>query len=172
MHYSALSKEPLQCLVSGPQDISCFEAELAQEVVCSPAVLSKPRPKTTGWRLWKEPPIHSVNEFKWGPGWLRAWEQLLSTSEVEILCTTAGIRALCYLVPPGVGPDLDKLQHWGGLFQWRPFSYGPFHRRLWPVGCCCSPPCGFNFVLCFYSQKGKTNSHLGYNNEFDSIARG
>lgn len=48
MHYSALSEEPLQCLVSGPQDISCFAAELAQEVVCSPAVLSKQRPKTTG----------------------------------------------------------------------------------------------------------------------------
>jgi len=169
MCYSASSEEPLQCLVSGPQDISCFEAELAQEVVCSSAILSKPWPKTIRWKLWKEPPICSTTELKREPGWLRAWEQFVSRSEAEVLGTAVWIRGLCCLVPPGLGPDLDKLWHQGGLFQWGPFSCGPFNGIVWPMGCCCSSSSCFNFFLCFDSQKGKINSHN--NTEFDSIVR-
>lgn len=35
LHYSAWSEEPAQCVVLHSQSISYFEAELAQEFVCS-----------------------------------------------------------------------------------------------------------------------------------------
>lgn len=160
MPYSAVSEEPLQGLVLGPQDVCCFKAELAQEVVCSPAVLSKLWPKTTGWSLWKEPPIRSATELKWGSGLKPAFKHIRGWNPVH------NVRYQRSLLLGTTWSWLEFTQGsaLSGLFQWGPFSYGPFHSRVWPVGCCCSSPSVFNVFLCFDSQKGKTNSYLIHNN--------
>lgn len=70
-----------------------------------------------------------------------------------------GIRDLSCLGLPGLSPDVDRLQHWGGLFQQGPLSIFTADSDVW-VGFALLPVLLIFFFLCFDGQKGEANSRL------------